>query len=341
MVAVIRGDRCCLFQSGPGYAVAARAVALDTSLALVLGLVAETPDITIDELRGLLAGRGLGFGYGTIQRFLIRHNMTRKKKTGHASEQDRPDGLVEGLNQPLNRAVSQCVDKDQLFLARIAKTVPVHGPTNGAAFGARETRQGIRWRRGDFLRASVVEWKRLRLTPGSSVGASNEPHDLSLHHPRRAPDGGYRRCSLDVGEDRRCADRDRRSAGDGGRGDREPRAWRRADAARLQERTPRRRVSVDRRSTTSPTQQNRRLCLGPGVRGSWGIRWVRRRVSTVRPTPDSWTRTVGALFRRRCTGATVDPVGHHVRTRPLSARTRVRHGVESHRLQRGGQRMLA
>ena len=37
---------------------------------------------------------GLSFGYGTIQRFLIRHNMTRKKKTGHASEQDRPDVLA-------------------------------------------------------------------------------------------------------------------------------------------------------------------------------------------------------------------------------------------------------
>ena len=46
------------------------------------------------ELRRLLAGRGLGFGYGTIQRFLMRHGMTRKKKTGHASEQDRPDVLA-------------------------------------------------------------------------------------------------------------------------------------------------------------------------------------------------------------------------------------------------------
>ena len=56
-------------------------------------MVAETPDSTIEELRRLLARRGLAFGYGTIQRFLIRHRMTRKKKTGHASEQDRPDVL--------------------------------------------------------------------------------------------------------------------------------------------------------------------------------------------------------------------------------------------------------
>ena len=38
---------------------------------LQVGMLAETPDSTIAELRRLLAGRGLAFGYGTIQRFLI------------------------------------------------------------------------------------------------------------------------------------------------------------------------------------------------------------------------------------------------------------------------------
>ena len=51
-------------------------------------------EVTIEELCRLLAERGLGFGYGTIQRFLVRHRMTRKKKTGHANEQDRPDVLI-------------------------------------------------------------------------------------------------------------------------------------------------------------------------------------------------------------------------------------------------------
>ena len=60
---------------------------------VILGVLAETPDITIEELRHLLAGRGLDFGYGTVQRFLVRHKMTRKKMTGHASEQDRTDVL--------------------------------------------------------------------------------------------------------------------------------------------------------------------------------------------------------------------------------------------------------
>ena len=62
--------------------------------ALILNVLADTPDITIEELRRLLAGRGLGFGYGTIQRFPVRHRMTRKKKTGHANEQERADVLI-------------------------------------------------------------------------------------------------------------------------------------------------------------------------------------------------------------------------------------------------------
>ena len=45
---------------------------IETHRGLALELVAQTPDITIEELRRMLAGRGLGFGYGTIQRFLVR-----------------------------------------------------------------------------------------------------------------------------------------------------------------------------------------------------------------------------------------------------------------------------
>ena len=71
-----------------------RGLPLEAHRELILGLVGETPDATIEELRRSLAGRGLGFGYGTVQRFLVRHGMTRKKKTGHASEQERTDVLA-------------------------------------------------------------------------------------------------------------------------------------------------------------------------------------------------------------------------------------------------------
>ena len=57
----------------------------------ILGALADQPDLTMEELRRTLAVRGLRFGFGTLHRFLVRHRMTCKKKTGHASEQDRPD----------------------------------------------------------------------------------------------------------------------------------------------------------------------------------------------------------------------------------------------------------
>jgi hypothetical protein len=37
----------------------------------------------------------LGFGYGTVWRFLARHKITRKKKTGHASEQERVHWVLD------------------------------------------------------------------------------------------------------------------------------------------------------------------------------------------------------------------------------------------------------
>ncbi len=49
--------------------------------------------MTIEELRLSLIDHGRAFGFGTIQRFLQRHQITRKKKTAHAAEQDRPDVL--------------------------------------------------------------------------------------------------------------------------------------------------------------------------------------------------------------------------------------------------------
>ncbi len=47
---------------------------------LVLGLLRETPDITVEELRAALAARGHAFGYGTLQRFFARRRITRKKR---------------------------------------------------------------------------------------------------------------------------------------------------------------------------------------------------------------------------------------------------------------------
>jgi transposase len=53
---------------------------IDACKGLILSLLEETPDITIQEMRRALAERGHVFGFGTIQRFFKRHRITRKKR---------------------------------------------------------------------------------------------------------------------------------------------------------------------------------------------------------------------------------------------------------------------
>jgi len=48
--------------------------------ATILAMLEETKDITLEELRRLLADKGLIFGDGTVRRFLKRHKITRKKR---------------------------------------------------------------------------------------------------------------------------------------------------------------------------------------------------------------------------------------------------------------------
>ena len=69
-----------------------RSQRIEAHAAFILGEIKTKPDTTIMELRDKLRERhGLSFGYGTVWRFLARHRITRKKKTGHASEQERED----------------------------------------------------------------------------------------------------------------------------------------------------------------------------------------------------------------------------------------------------------
>ena len=64
----------------------------------ILAQIEEQLDLTILELPEKIRERhGVGFGHATVWRFLARHKITRKKKTGHASEQER-----ENMLSPLN-----------------------------------------------------------------------------------------------------------------------------------------------------------------------------------------------------------------------------------------------
>ena len=47
---------------------------------VILALVEATPDITLEELRAVLAKREITVGYGTLWRFFDRRGITRKKR---------------------------------------------------------------------------------------------------------------------------------------------------------------------------------------------------------------------------------------------------------------------
>ena len=53
---------------------------IEAHAALILSLVKETPDITLEELRVALAEEGVAVGYGSLWRFFERHQITRKKR---------------------------------------------------------------------------------------------------------------------------------------------------------------------------------------------------------------------------------------------------------------------
>ena len=57
-----------------------RSGAIEAQAATILGILQGNRDMTVEELRGTLANRGLRFGYGTLWRFLARHGLTRKKR---------------------------------------------------------------------------------------------------------------------------------------------------------------------------------------------------------------------------------------------------------------------
>jgi len=53
---------------------------IDAHHAAVMAALGAQRDATIEEVRRSLAERGLSFGFGTIQRFFVRHRITRKKR---------------------------------------------------------------------------------------------------------------------------------------------------------------------------------------------------------------------------------------------------------------------
>ncbi len=72
---------------------------------LILSLYEATPDITLQELRAVLAEHGVAVGYGSLWRFFRRHGITVEKDgaRGRAGEARHPEtarGLVCGAPRP-------------------------------------------------------------------------------------------------------------------------------------------------------------------------------------------------------------------------------------------------
>ncbi len=79
---------CAPLPSGGNY----RSKTVDHHKEWLLALVKEEPDATLAEIRDRLSNaRGLKRSQSSLWRFYPRHDITFKKKTLHAAEQDRPD----------------------------------------------------------------------------------------------------------------------------------------------------------------------------------------------------------------------------------------------------------
>ena len=57
----------------------------------LLGMVAERPDLTLDEIVAAMHERRNPGSRTAVWRFFVRHDLTFKKKSLHAAEQQRPD----------------------------------------------------------------------------------------------------------------------------------------------------------------------------------------------------------------------------------------------------------
>jgi transposase len=53
---------------------------IEAQAEVILGMVAETPDITLEELRAKLAERGISASVSTLWRFFERRQITLKKR---------------------------------------------------------------------------------------------------------------------------------------------------------------------------------------------------------------------------------------------------------------------
>lgn len=76
---------------------------LDAHADLVLGLIADRPELTLEEIRAELHERGIAAGYGSVWRFFDRHDVSVKKNRAR----QRADASRRGHGAPTVAARSR------------------------------------------------------------------------------------------------------------------------------------------------------------------------------------------------------------------------------------------
>ncbi len=70
---------------------------LDDQADVVLGILTERPDLTVEEIRAALRGYGLFTGHGSVRRFFKRHGISFKKN--RSGQRAGPAGRGRGTQK--------------------------------------------------------------------------------------------------------------------------------------------------------------------------------------------------------------------------------------------------
>ena len=75
---------------------------LEAHAEVLLGLLAERPDLSVEEVRGALRARGIHAGHGSVWRFFHRHGISFKKNRARrrAGQGRRGDGARRVESRP-------------------------------------------------------------------------------------------------------------------------------------------------------------------------------------------------------------------------------------------------
>jgi transposase len=168
----------------PGKFGGYKTFSLEPHTDLVKELVAEQPDRTLAELRDRLAKEQVTVSQSAISRFLHHINLTFKKKSVHAAEQDRPD--VAAARRALRKQQQTLDPKKLVFIDETAATTKMTRLYGRAPQGKRlvdKVPHG-HWKTTTFI--CGLRYNRVT-APFALDGAMDGPHFLAYVQQILAP----------------------------------------------------------------------------------------------------------------------------------------------------------